>query len=605
MANYKEQSDSREDQREQTSSREQQPSRRKRGKSRKSKFDKQTGSGSESQTTSNSAGSGSTPGSLNDISWYSRYPSLLQAAASIPFPNRPGMTVNLGTVGGQGLAQEIPGVLSLHWAPSFGRSLTNDSPASLVGREVYARVRRSFSGSLEADAPDYVIYFGALDSFFSYIAALKRVYRILDSYTPLNYQLPDTLLGAMGFNPATVSALKADKMQLWSCINQLALMSGNFACPESIDYFKRHYWMNDNVYADSDSMASQFYVFVQDYFFKYSDKVANAAGTPLPGLTTVPAPWIRRADGTQYTIPNVVTALFNFGLSLYQALVAWDDAYTISGYLKRAYEGDAFFLVAEEPVASAFMPIYAPEVLTQIENSATLISYRLPSGTGATPTSYYYCEVAQDPETNAINTVPYYAVYTSPETAATMGYSENPKLSLRTLTPSLEEVTIASRLIAYSEFTLQGATTPMVPATPPSGMAFCLIKAGTEIPLFWSLSGTNYHEVDANAATQTALHSLGITLPSPFIWGIDLGSVQVSPTRTIAAAMFTVSQFDWHPQFVVLIPAIGGTASAPVFNNFLAVVNGDVHNLTVITRAQLDEINKVCLYSELNAFSLV
>lgn len=30
---------------------------------------------------------------MNDISWYSRYPNLLVAAGSFPFPYRPGMTI--------------------------------------------------------------------------------------------------------------------------------------------------------------------------------------------------------------------------------------------------------------------------------------------------------------------------------------------------------------------------------------------------------------------------------------------------------------------------------------------------------------------------------
>lgn len=36
----------------------------------------------------------------NDLSWYSKYPQLLVAGASFPYPYRPGMDVKLGQVEG-------------------------------------------------------------------------------------------------------------------------------------------------------------------------------------------------------------------------------------------------------------------------------------------------------------------------------------------------------------------------------------------------------------------------------------------------------------------------------------------------------------------------
>lgn len=98
----------------------------------------------------------------NAIEWYSRYPQLLLGAGQIPYPYRPGMTLPLGKFYNNNTDvvnnTTIPGLLRIDWIPSVGQSDSPTSPISIVGKEVYAKVREKFSGSLDADAPDFVIY---------------------------------------------------------------------------------------------------------------------------------------------------------------------------------------------------------------------------------------------------------------------------------------------------------------------------------------------------------------------------------------------------------------------------------------------------------------
>lgn len=213
--------------------------------------------------------------SLNDISWYSKYPELLRAAASIPTPNRPGMSVPVGyTVSDQNtniFTYTIPGTMVLDWLPTVGYSSTATSPVSIVAKQLYAKVRAAFSGSLSVDAPDLVIYLLCLDSIFSYIGNLKRMYRLLNAYTPNNYTLPVEILQTIyGMEVTDVTALQSNRVALWSAINELIHMTSNLTCPAVFDYFNRHYWMNDNVYADSNSPMAQFYAFNQVAYYQFA-----------------------------------------------------------------------------------------------------------------------------------------------------------------------------------------------------------------------------------------------------------------------------------------------------------------------------------------------
>lgn len=216
--------------------------------------------------------------SLNDMSWYSHYPELLEATARVPFPNRPGMEVPLGkvnltigNVSNPSVSYQVPGVASMFWVPAFAKSEKATDPMSIAAREIYSKVRSKFSSSLDADAPDFIMYLGALDSIFAYIGALKRIYRVLDVYTPNNYILPDGLLQGMNFSPETVNELRIHKADFNFAINQLVRMSRKFHLPATMDLFNRHYWMNDNVYTDAPDINSQFYVFVQAGFYKFAE----------------------------------------------------------------------------------------------------------------------------------------------------------------------------------------------------------------------------------------------------------------------------------------------------------------------------------------------
>lgn len=507
-------------------------------------------------------------GSLNDISWYNKNPELLVAAGAFPFPYRPGMHTGPfvsvwqnGSLTGATGSGSIPGVIVYSWVPSVGQSSNALSPISVTAKQIYARVRSAYSSALDADAPDFMMYLMALDSLFSYIGALKRLYRILTLWSPQNYAVPDHLLKAYNLDDAAVENLRLHRTELWQLINTLVLQSRKFTCPAIMDIFNRHYWMNDNVYADAPTPRAQFYMFYQEAYFQFKEILSADGETTASGLVMKASPF--QAGAT-------VQSLYNFGNSLLEALIVWDESYTINGYLMRAYDGVPSFVVEELDQGAQLEVVYSEEVLTQIHN-ARAVSY---------PVDWTQFTVNQDPATNAIIS----NLTNVPVTIGDQWYvaaSSQAWVDLRSEQPTPAEVVIASRLHTMTSVirdTSDGKTIV--------GFA---ISAGTEIV------NAIYVVTDVGPALVPGGGVAALSeLERLFVPAI-LSELHGSNDMF---AVLQLQQFDWCP----LIPWVKLTTAAGVQMNAGLLV-GDINNLAIVEPIAMENLNRVCLYSEFGSFS--
>lgn len=519
----------------------------------------------------NEKAKGSPRSARNDVSWYAKYPNLLQAAGSFPYPYRPGMDLTLGSVLTQDSAGTtttqvsrfpIPGVMALKWAPSVGRSSVATDPISVAAKEIYAKVRSAYSGSLEADAPDFIMYLMALDSVYSYIAWLKRLYRVMTAWTPENYALPDVVLSAMGLFDKDIEELRQDRTHLWQIINELVLQSRKFSCPALMDVFNRHYWMNDNVYSDAATLNSQLYLFTQEYYYQFSMVTAgDGSSNTVPGLIMVQRPY-GTGGGSSYQ-PITVKQLYEFGEQLINALVEWDDAYTINGYLQRAYQGVPNFFVEELAADAVLVPVYEEEVLMQIENSRAVGV--VPNAAGLSGLT-----VTQNPLTNAVISDP--TITTASVTDKynqwdSKAYTRAPTISIRSETPTVADSVVASRL-----------QTLVTSLTKTSSSFSAKVAAGTEIALLWQLF----------VGVRT-LSSTSYTFTNVPDCVVNDGKHNMADINFLA-----LEQFDWHP-FIWVTSNNGYT--------YVTQPLGDVHNITAVSEESMLNLHKICLFSEFNAFS--
>lgn len=511
----------------------------------------------------------------NDISWYSRYPQLLVGAGQIAYPYRPGMKLDIAPTGVS--TSVLPGVLAIDWVPSFGVSAGANDPASRVAQELYTRVRASYSGALDADGPDMLMYLGALDSIYAYIGWLKRLYRAISTYSPDNFGLPMALLEATNVadslgitqRAALYAKLRARKDLLFTGINELILMTQKFRCPAVMDIFNRHYWMSDGVYADANSTRAQLYCFNLVGVYQLQQLQMHGSTDKAAGLQMIALNFSFTASTTP---DEAVDALISKGVSLISALDTWDDGYTIAGYLTRAYEGAPDFKIAPLLQNELVTATYSEEVLSQIENAHACINM------GTTiPNAVQNMQVVQDVTTNTIWTNQSITLTSSAANILTMqapGLLKQQVLNVRSESPSVGDTVIATRLHNTATYAVNGTSITIKP------------DSGSEVVTQFRLCN-----VTPSGATSVDAVQQYLVLGSNKIQNSDL----IDAFRVYAQ----LSLFDWHPLCYLV-------TYAPSPDNELNSIDviGDVLNPTTITPAQLSTINRYCLYSEFNAFSI-
>lgn len=533
----------------------------------------------------------------NDISWYSKNPDLLLAAGQFQYTYRPGMDIlnNIKLRGSQYVSPQIESVLAIDWMPYVGYSADTKSAISIAAQEMYTKVRQAYTGELDADAPDMMMYIMALDSVFTYIGWLKRVYRALSTYSPDNMAFPTALLNASGITDAAAQAqLRRDKTRLWQGINELIRMTYRFKCPAVMDLFNRHYWLSDNVYTDANSTKAQVYVFNLIGVYKLNPLTPISGDTQsntAAGLGYAPIPTLTSADP--------VAQLLNYGDDLIAALSTWSTGYTIAGYLQRAYAETQSFSVALLMQDELITATYSQEVLSQIENVQVLNAF----GVEIASSTWSQLAVSQSVIDNAIVSGNSISVTLS-ETSSTLqgiqrqlaNYKQYVNggdtavepvqyVNIHADNPSPADTVIATRLhacCAYAPvYNSEGTSSSNI-----TGFT-CSFSAATELPVQLRLCV-------ANLTVNSGMLKSSMVVPQ-----VVLGSQGPQTTVTDILARILIARldfFDWHP----LIYEYMSPYSAQV----TFVLHGDILSISTPSYDQIKNLNDVCVLSEFNAFAI-
>lgn len=518
----------------------------------------------------------------NALDWYTKYPNLIQGSAQVSFPNRPGMTAlaadtlskNTGTsattVSG---FMTVPGVLAIEWMPAYGFNEVGNSqnPLTIAANETYAKIRSNFSGDLDVDPPDIMLYQLAIDSIYALIAKYKRIFRVVNAYSPDNYMTPDGILNAMGFSAAQVALLRKQKMDIFNIINTLVLEIRKFRCPGHMDVFNRHYWLNDNIYTDADSINSQFFLFNMIGYYKLSEVSTDIT---LPPVTLQ----MQSTSAANYGTSDIAQAMYNECHDCIQRLAKWSDSYTINGYLLKAFDPRSFFYTDEIDYGEVLLPVFSPEVLTQIENARAL-----PTQTVTNTTITY---TLNDNVMSCTPTCMIPQASASVATALTMqAFNIAPSLNIHADAPNVADVVIASRLQPIlrraSSFDTGSATAQAI---------YC----GTEIVVDMKLTVSN-----PTSMGSWLRHDI-----AQFIGVTDPGVVQIGGTSNVSQQLYysaLMQQFRMHPiQFVVYLTGASSAAA-----DFYVAPLGDTYNFAFVKKDVMQLLNRNCVLSELDAYATI
>lgn len=358
----------------------------------------------------------------NDPSWYNASNQLVIDACSIGFATPLGLPlkVHAGTF-------TVPGIMRLDYVPSIGLSTDNTSPINMAAQSIYSYVNYANSRNTSYDRTDMMMFLLAMDSAYSYLSFLKRIYGIARLYSATNRYLPVALLDSMGIDSANILINLND---LRAAINTFAAKLGSFFVPSTFTYLQRHAWMNYNIFSDSDKpFKSQLYYYNQQGYYKY-DETTSPNGTSLI-YTTLPTPG---KLGTSYA------QLVGFGNELLNPLLNSQDIGIMGSDMLKAF-GEAGLVKMNTIDADFTIDIaYSPEVLTQIQNTIAV---------GDISVSQHIADITQDNNSGyiiqSLKAVETYDHFSNSELAGVRDYF----LNMPMVNPSPDNVMVATRNMSW------------------------------------------------------------------------------------------------------------------------------------------------------------
>jgi hypothetical protein len=296
----------------------------------------------------------------NDIAWYSKNPSLLNAAASLPYayPVGDGLDLENDQFNPGSLEVPIndrmPGILTLDVIPGPGISngtLDGDiSAVNVAARDIYSFVRYANSGHSNYDPADIMMYMLAIDEIYMEIADAQRIYGIVNLINPQNRFVPKYLVEALGWN---YDAVMSNLAQFRFYINSAAARVAALNMPMGFPYFDRHRWLFSNIYVDGTSPKAQILAFTKRISRLYQE--TGDHGSALVSQTR-----LGRVDPTWWAAR--ITNMIN-------AVVGSEDCGIISGDILKAFGTDKCYSAQYMPDNYYVVPSYDEEVLSQFANA--------------------------------------------------------------------------------------------------------------------------------------------------------------------------------------------------------------------------------------------
>lgn len=314
----------------------------------------------------------------NDVRWYAHNPELLRSAASIPFSQTVGSPLEFRGIHETDFV--VPGVLGLAFQPTLGGII--DDAVNASKDSMYSYVVHANSRNTSYNSTDLMLIVLAGANVFAAFAAGVRAYGAMRLYDQRNKYLPKALIQTMGFN---FDDLQANLSKMWFDLNNLSAKMSQIWIPNTLPIMDRWFWLNSNIYMDGESIKSQYYLFVQRFYWQYSEMSSSQGGELLlagsSDHTTTNAYDFAAGNITWNGYMTMINGMID-------ALINSEDRGVMMGDILKAYGAERIYAVTPVPVEYQILPVYDREVLTQIENCSV--------------TNTFNTGVYQNPDTNKL-----------------------------------------------------------------------------------------------------------------------------------------------------------------------------------------------------------
>lgn len=343
----------------------------------------------------------------NDWTWYASDEQLLKDTASFSYNYPLGSPVNWDSFNAKKNKFAVPGVMSFETSTCFGFTDDPNDAINIASRNIYTYIRHANSGSSNYDAPDLMIYLMAMDSIYSTLAYVKRVYGIANVYSYTNRYLPQSLIQA---NHIDFADLLANLSDYRGQINTLVVKAGSLCVPDTMPIFKRHTWLFSGLYYDTPADdKAQIYMHVPHGYWK-----AEYNQSAAPGMYLQYHPWWSQFAGasaprTNYTITlgRVLSVLRD----MLDAVLSSESFNIMSGDILKAYTEGSIVKLEQIPESYTVVPTYSEEVLDQFQNLTMMGYFASEYSVGGYNTSLYEAiDSATQLPSGWLTSVPYFYV---------------------------------------------------------------------------------------------------------------------------------------------------------------------------------------------------
>lgn len=306
----------------------------------------------------------------NDWHWYAQNEQLLKDVASYAygyalggkyktlgiesplFPEYTTPSQNANSVA-------LPGILALRLIPTIGYSDNANSPINICARNLYTFIRAANSGAKNYDSADLILYLTAMDSAYSYLSWMKRLYGLIGISNIENRYFPWAAVTAAG---GIYSDLRNNLADFRAYINMFAVRLASMCIPNSMSYLRRHQWIYEGIYMDTDHPKSQAYLFAPEGFHVFGLD-SDGAGACL----------FKSFDA--FGMDGSFDAIKRYGNAILGPILngaGEEDFNLISGDILKAYGENGVYraeMISEDYVV---VPSYDLSALGQIQNARTM-----------------------------------------------------------------------------------------------------------------------------------------------------------------------------------------------------------------------------------------
>lgn len=475
----------------------------------------------------------------NDVTWYSKNPTLVKSAGSIPFASVLGAKLGFA---GQSVSNPsyVPGIMKITLTPSIGGNLDGDA-INQCAASMYSYLVHANSRNYVYTQTDLMLIVLAGASVFAEIARAIRAYGIVKYYKEQNLYAPKAILKACGFEP---NAFIRDLGRIWFDLNQLISQTSQIWIPNTMPLIQRWFWLNSNIFIDANDVKGQMYVLDLDMAYNYKETFTEQGGAVVYYNHDDVETWDSWLTRVQKQIDD---------------LVASEDRGIMFGDILNAYGKENIYALPPVPVDYRIEPVYNPEVLSQIEN----------------------CTIGTIEKTGAFfqksdNRV-YSAYVSAPVTSS--DYScvpVTPVLNMHTPDqPSPEAVMVATRLMSAG--VVHNTSIPRLKFGSDDLPAGILYSDGAEV----STCGSE-------RVTSIQIY----TTPNTSVVPTALQQYVVAPT-SLDSSWIKAMAFDWHP-FVYNVKKLATewVDGADVVNAY-----GDYQNYVLLSPDTLSKLHTTALMS--------